>query len=326
MGVKWYDSTDAGAPVLTGNAAGELLNLLTKCLVEGYGAKTALGWEKLGPTGHKAAYRATAPGATGCWLHVNDAGPGAHGYREARARGYRELASLDGSGDPVGATTPFPTTAQMASGSVWRRSHTADATARRWSLYGDERFFQLWVEGGYGTNHFDGAWFGDLAEYGPVAVTGIAGRKTEGSASGPQQVNKTGNLVRTPGEVGTPGGMWASETAGQSIVTANAGNFSYANTQTWAMGHTNGVPFPNNGDLRAYMGPVEWLSADGFLGAVPGLYQPFHSRPLSHGALVEVIEGPLTGRTLRTQGFSAYDNTPETDTGRVWIDITGPWR
>ncbi|MEW6487660.1 MAG: hypothetical protein AB1578_07070 [Thermodesulfobacteriota bacterium] len=325
MGVKTYYDSDAGAPVLTGNAAGELLNLLTKCLVEGYGAKTSLGWQMLGPTAHKAAYRATAPGASGCWLHVNDAGPGAHGYREARARGYREIASLDGAGEPVSATTPFPTTAQLSAGVIWRRSNTADATARRWALYGDERFFQLWVDSGYGDNHYDGLLFGDVAEQGPVAVTLIAGRHLE-AATG---------LVTTASQVGairgaTPGtqnGHYASTAAGESVTAGKLGNTLYTPATGAAVIGFQGLTFPNPHDLRAFLAPIElYGDSAGVYGAVPGLYQPYHARPLVDRTPVEVIEGPLAGRTLVTQAVAGNTSSAETNTGRAWIDVTGPWR
>jgi hypothetical protein len=43
--VTVYRSTDAGAPQLNG-AVGTWLNVIQKCLVDGYGAKTALGWSR----------------------------------------------------------------------------------------------------------------------------------------------------------------------------------------------------------------------------------------------------------------------------------------
>ncbi|MGE3907973.1 MAG: hypothetical protein AB7K36_01385, partial [Chloroflexota bacterium] len=51
-----YRSTDSGAPVLTGQA-GSLLNLLDKCLVDGYGSKAAAGWSRPYTGTNKTAYR-----------------------------------------------------------------------------------------------------------------------------------------------------------------------------------------------------------------------------------------------------------------------------
>ena len=43
MTVRIYSSSDAGAPVLRGNTPGDLINLLEKCLVTGYGSKAGAG-------------------------------------------------------------------------------------------------------------------------------------------------------------------------------------------------------------------------------------------------------------------------------------------
>lgn len=77
-----YRSTDPGAPVLNKNA-GTLINVLTACLVTGYGTKTGAGWTKPYTSGEYAAFRmsTTAPGSTGSYLQIRDI----EFYAEAKA-------------------------------------------------------------------------------------------------------------------------------------------------------------------------------------------------------------------------------------------------
>lgn len=44
--VTMFTSDDAGAPQLANGKPSEIINILTKCLVDGYGAKTPLGWTR----------------------------------------------------------------------------------------------------------------------------------------------------------------------------------------------------------------------------------------------------------------------------------------
>jgi len=55
-----YQSTDSGAPALSGQA-GSLLEVLDACLVNGYGGKAAAGWGIAFSSGNKRVYR---PGAS----------------------------------------------------------------------------------------------------------------------------------------------------------------------------------------------------------------------------------------------------------------------
>jgi hypothetical protein len=93
------------------------------------------GWTKAYSATNKAAYVATAVGATGGYLQVDDSGPGAYTYREARIRGYGAMTSA------TDGTEPFPTIAQASSGRIVRKSSTLDATARSWKLLASDRFF-----------------------------------------------------------------------------------------------------------------------------------------------------------------------------------------
>lgn len=69
-----YKSTDTDAPVLDGQA-GSLINVLTACLVDGYGAKSAAGWSiALGPTNNKIVYQNDTLTGSGLFFRVQDDG------------------------------------------------------------------------------------------------------------------------------------------------------------------------------------------------------------------------------------------------------------
>lgn len=131
MPVTVYKSTDASAPVLTGQA-GSLITVLDAILVNGYGAKAAAGWTKAFSGTNKAAYRSGAGAMHYYRFDDTAAGTLALG-KEAYLRGYEAMTTVDAG------TGPFPTTTQLSSGLFLRKSRTQDATARKWICVADNR-------------------------------------------------------------------------------------------------------------------------------------------------------------------------------------------
>ena len=128
--VRVYKSTDTSAPVLTGTA-GDLVNLLDKCLVAGYGSSTAAGWTKPYTATNKAVFY-MATGTPRMYLDVDDSNA-----QDARLVGYESMSAV------ATGTGPFPTAAQLSGGLYVRKSNTADATARPWLLIACERAVYL---------------------------------------------------------------------------------------------------------------------------------------------------------------------------------------
>ncbi len=149
-----YRSTDTGAPVLTGQV-GSLLNLLDKCLVDGYTGKTAAGWSRPYTGTNKTAYRnAVGAGGTGMYLRVVDANAG-----YATVQAYASMSDIDTGSDVA------PATAQFASGLYWSKSVSSDTTARPWVVVADELTVWIMVQAGSpGTYVFDSFFgAGDIA-------------------------------------------------------------------------------------------------------------------------------------------------------------------
>lgn len=182
MTVRRFFSTDASAPVIDGTA-GSALNVLDACLVNGYGSRVAAGWSIAFSGTNTRAYRSASPGGspsegTQFYLRVDDTGT-----TTATARGYESMSNIDAGSEP------FPTVAQVASGSVIRKSSTADAVPRPWGLVANEKFFILIVQTNSAQpgemNAADCSFlFGDFTSYlsGDVYNAIIVGSTTSGTA------------------------------------------------------------------------------------------------------------------------------------------------
>lgn len=135
MAVIAYYSTDASAPVLTGEVD-KLCALLYACLVTGYGAKSGAGWTREFDGTNKSVFR---PGSGNqFYLRVSDEGTGAANY--ARIVGYETMSDVDTG------TNAFPTSAQLSGGLYCVKSVSANSTARPWVLIADDKIFHLIVD------------------------------------------------------------------------------------------------------------------------------------------------------------------------------------
>lgn len=321
-----YRSTDSGAPVLSG-AASSLINLLDKCLVTGYGAKAAAGWTKPFTGTNKAAFRnSTAAGGTGMYVRVLDDASLTGGERNASVRAYLTMSDVDTG------TIETPTAAQVATGSVWRKSNTIDSTARPWILIADELTFYLCIdtgtlasEGGAGTYAA-----GDFASLVPGDAYRffIAGREsantagTQGSYFGLMTRLQAGWTQRT-----TDAGTWI----GRGY--AGTGGAVRASIPTLASVAADGIGTTNSGQL-AYSAPGSglqmwtpaFLAAESTLrGTLRGIYVPLNTfAGVAIGT--DIVNPPgITGviTTLRHNSFN-NNNAASTDC-HLHVDITNAW-
>ncbi len=131
---KIYRWDDDNAPVMRGEREA-MVEVLTACLVDGYGDKTAAGWtrEFVNAEGTKAAFRNNPVTGTGMFLQVDGASYSSKtgGYLE----GFEAMSDLDnGTGRFVGDKKGFYMTSQ-----------TVGTTARPWVMFADDRFFMIFV-------------------------------------------------------------------------------------------------------------------------------------------------------------------------------------
>lgn len=288
MTVRVYQNTDPDAPPLRGNTPGDLLNLLTKCLVDGYGDKPGAGWTRPFVSGNVGVFR-QGPGGNDMCLRVDDSPPGGS-RRAARVRGYVTMSDINtGAG-------PFPLDDQVSGGGYWFVQYNGTnglADARPWLLIADENFFYLMIvthpttsqapQFMYGECYF----FGDIVEYGPTDVFGtLIGCGT--SAANDAHTSEAPTLtLRTNLSSSANGNVFIArrwDQEGGSVVTnfhsdAVRGGPSYP-------GYQGVVRYPNGPDNRLYMAPV-WIGdshvpGDPVVrGHLPGFWNPLHATPFN---------------------------------------------
>lgn len=319
-----YKSTDSGAPVLVGGVS-SLINLLDKCLVTGYGSKTAAGWTKPYTGTDKAAFRnSVAAGGSGMYLRVHDAGSGTGGAREALVRGYATMSDVDTG------TVETPTAAQVAASVVWRKSNTVDSTARPWVLIADERTFYLCIDTGtlateYGAGTYAAGDFESFVPGDPYPWF-VAGRETQAGA-GAQGIH--GALCLRSASYATPAseGIWLPRGyAGTgSPIRAALALPSTANGTIGAFNAINNLarPAPGSGLSHWVAGMI--CAEVTVRGIARGLYCPLND--FSGVAIGTEYASPpgLPSGVLVTMRHNAQSSATTFGDGHIMIDRVGPW-
>lgn len=305
MAFTIYRSTDASAPVLTGET-GKLVDLLDAVLVNGYGAKAAAGWGKAFSGTSKAAYR--APSGNRLYLRVQDDGPGAGTFKEARITGYEVMTDVDTG------TGPFPTAAQGV-GSVAmmpvRKSLTADSTARGWIVFADTRTVFVYILSGDTAASYRVFMFGEVFSLlsGDNYRTMIISRITENTGSGNSETMDLCVTSASSSQTGhfMPRGYTG---LGGSVAIGTHGDIAKNNNSTLLGGV---VPVPNPSDGGLFLSPM-WIHdptttpANNLRGRMRGFWQLCHP-PASVGDQETMVgTGELLGKTfmfLKNSGQNA---------------------
>lgn len=327
MSVRLFTSTDGSAPIVNGTV-GSLVNLLKKCLVDGYGAKTPPGgWECLvSGNGQKGAFRLNAAGATQIWLHVDDSAPST--ARFARCRAWETLNGLDANGDPAaGSSGQYPTVAQQATCGVMK-SATADSLSRPWVLAADSQAFYLaidWVSHGA---KYDLNFFGDIMSLRSNDLYScMIALNTNESAASPENSTGHSRMNELVNSLITHTTHWMArryDQVGSAINVGKWGDYLCANaaTGTPRLG-TGGFLYPNSPDGSLLIAPLGVIEPGPCArGMMPGFYQPLHNGALDTHVTVNSPVG-LPGRTLFNLKTAC---TVAGNISHVMFDITGPWR
>lgn len=314
-----YKSTDSGAPVLTGQA-GSLLNLLDKCLVDGYGSKTAAGWTRSYTGTNKTSYRnSIAAGGTGMHLRVLDDGSGTGGAREALCRAYLTMSDIDTG------TIETPTAAQVSTSIVWRKSNTTDSTARPWLLIADELTFYLCIDTGTVASEYGAGTYGagDFASDVPGDAYRffVCGRESQQGAD----------------QHGVHAGFFLSSNAfteptSQSFWLARG----YAGTGSpvraafmyplyTRIGTNGSIANPSPGSSLNYWIPGIIVTQSSFRGRMRGIYLPLNSH-VGVAIGTEVVNPPgLTGTIVAMRHNSDANGASAVHDCHFHIDKTNAW-
>jgi hypothetical protein len=327
-------------------------------LVNGYGSLAAAGWTIGYTTTNKRAYLQNLTGAnnaSGMYLYVDDTGPGAGAAKEARACGFETMSAITPTG-----TGQFPTSGQSSVGVgtlVVRKSATADATARAWTIIANGQTVYIFIETGDQTQPVAAFpfVFGDFVSYktsDSYAVC-IIGRTSENSASPTfdwVHAIGTGNGT-TSTAVSTCSGHYVARTwtgVGGSVqvgknldqtkmiivAAQNVGGAGGQNTgstvlasATIAPGRnttTGAFPYPNGPDGACWVSPL-WLNhSNSVRGYLKGLWAPLHDRPLNHNDTYTVSGGNLNGKSMISQAIPAYIASGN-DVGQVHVETSDTW-
>ncbi len=269
-----YKSTDGSAPVLTGQA-GKLTDLLDACLVNGYGAKAAAGWSIAFTATNRRAYRGGA--GTQLYLRVRDDAGGTGGAKEALARGFETMSDVNTG------TNPFPTSAQLSSTTdnslVWRKSVTADATARPWIVVADNKTVYVFIQTGDVALAYFGYTWGDFDSFvsGDVWNCVINGRATEntGSINGNHLVS--GDLDAGLNFVNNASGSIGCYTARPYTGIAGGAQAARMYPGCSILGNPanggGGLLYPNAADNAIYMTPTYLTFAQSSAGNLRGRFR-----------------------------------------------------
>lgn len=317
MTVTVYQSTDASAPVLTGQV-GKLVALLDACLVNGYGSKSAAGWTKAYAGTNTAIYK-QGTGSNGFYYSVNDNAPAT--AQEARVCGFETAsAAPTGTGNGTG-TGQFPTSAQFANGMFVRKSTTADATARAWTLVADATVFYLFIDNGDTTNWCSASMFGDFYANGSSDTYSTLIIARGGENNGSTTYEYFGNIVTNYTNAVLTGHYvprsWTG--VGSAIQVAKGIHSAGGNTNSIFGGNVTNMAYPNGPDGGLITSPVSIGHSQGIRGYMKGIWAPCHTAPLNHRDTYSGT-GNQAGKT-----FLALTIGPLGQLGQVMVETSNTW-
>jgi len=281
---------------------GKLVALLDAILINGYGSKPAAGWGKPFGTGTstKEVYRP----ATGIrhYVRVLDDGTMTGGFRDASVRAGESMSDIDTF------TNPYPTAAQMANGVNWRKSTTANSTARPWIAFADDRTLYLFIQTGDNSTNWACYMFGDYYSYVPSdlyssMLTGFSTFSASALSSGDHKMDSV--LAGTSTAQGAHYIARRSPGTGASTNCYKKGGHGFATTGGATSETTigNGIlGYPNASDGGLYIHPI-WVmdqsSPECIHGHLRGFFQILHAA--SHFGDGDTFSGAgtYTGRDFK---------------------------
>lgn len=252
-----YYSTDASAPTLSGTA-GTLIAVLDACLVNGYGSKSSAGWAKSYSGTNLAAYR--APSGNRFYLRIDDSGT-----FDARVVAYESMSNINTG------TNPFPTSGQITGGGYWRKSATANATARPWIVVADTSYLYIYTDVNAGTVQPLTFFFGDLVSY--KSGDGFGTLIYVNTAA-----SNTTNLTAVSNSFTTLAGHYLARATDQTTLSQTCGKHCDSRGGSGSIGSNTSIAYPHDADSALWLGAVcinEGSSTPWIIrGEMPGLLEP----------------------------------------------------
>lgn len=325
-----YQSTDAGAPALTGQV-GSMRDLLRAILVTGYStggtAKVAAGWTEPYIGTNVSVFRNDPVLGTGRYLRVDDGATVAgSNARYALLRAYEAMTDVNTG------TGPSPTVAQVENGIVVPKSLTLSSTARAWFAIANERWCYLFVDTGNTGAGWVGVasmplFFGDL-------VSRRAGDMYHFAVVGSNLTSFTSSVVSTGMFVGAvfsnapAGNVYLLrnylQTPGSKAASVAALSDGYV---AGCLGAAGNYPDVVSGGLK-----IERISifegAGQVRGQLPNVYGTTDGRPFSDLSVRSDIQGVPPNTQILAKIYSQVAGSPENlpqYSGQLFFDLTNAW-
>jgi len=310
-----YQSTDASAPVLTGQAAS--FKGLIKAITIGtagvaYGAKASLGWTSVYEDTNKLVIRSADAASPKPYLRFDDTGSGTGGARQCFVRGYAAMSNIDTG------TGPFPSVAQAASGIVVRKSATADSTARAWIIVADGRGIHVFIDNSQSAGNYDHWYFGDIVSIMPSDTYGsiVGGRTIDESGANANQPNYLCTLRPHIAEgLTNRGSAWlfaSIDGATQSVECSSVGLYAYGTASSAQLSGAMSMPLAAGivaGRTLVQERQTPWYPR----GAIRGLWHSINSnasRPATGDTVGNLgQDGARAGIVVRIFGASQVGTT-----------------
>lgn len=264
MTVRIYYGIDGGAPILSKDV-GALTNILTACLVDGYGDKAGAGWTLAFSDSNRAAYR-QGKATNNKVLYVNDNVTNLPQF--AYVRLYNDMSDINTG------TGPCPSVGQAGNGIYAYKSNGAAGDMRNWTLLATESTFYLQINA---TNNFNSTnsilyGFGDFDSF---KIDDESNSFCIGSST------ETGSYSDYFGVTSTIGSALSDSHFLEKSFSMLGGAVQAG--KHWDTSK-DGITFPNPVDGSLVMSPI-WLTEVGSLrGKLRGIYKVSHSGSnFSHG-------------------------------------------
>lgn len=285
--------------------------------VTGTGTKTAkaapAGWSKVYSATNKAVYKSADPTANGIMLRVDDT----YGTY-ARVTCYESMTDVDTG------SAPTPSAAQLAGGGYWHKSAVADASPRPWSLFADSLAFYF-SRGLNVSSNFALDGFGQVTSEKPGDAYGSFLAASSFASS--NSTNSAVSALCDAAGASQYGGVWIPRSYSQLGGSVVGQVFSFRpHLSALGSGDTSyGRTFPSEASNGLLVGVATLAESAGPIRALalPGLLHTPQKVPLNHNDKSENIAG-LPGRKLIA--ISAIFYSSGAAQGRVFVDLTGPWR
>lgn len=301
---------------------GVTANAITFATAQADGAVAGTLSVKLAPAGfakafagtNLAAYQLVAAGSTGFYLRLDDAGT-----TVARVRGFEAMSDVDTG------TGLFPTDTQASgAGLYWSKSNAADATARAWWIFADDRGVYVYTKPSNGYE-FQSAFFGDFLPVKPNDAYACILRGHSSDAS--SQIAPDGESLEYSRVDVNYGGLYAPRAAngiGSAEQYRNSPALIALRGYDFLAGSV-GFTYPSPVDGGLLLTQAVIFNASSVRGYYPGVYlsPQLVNAAFSSGDLVNG-GGDMAGKSARA--IKVGHSTVGTQQGVAFFDTTSDWR